>query len=56
MDHLIAKALQYKKNPFEDKMLGQGKKIGLLFLNPKFAYTIQHTGCCTESRNGTACI
>ena len=34
MDHLIAKALQYKKNPFEDKLLGQGKKIGLLFLNP----------------------
>src|ERR1700712_725195 len=34
MDHLIAQALQYKKNPFTDKTLGQGKKIGLLFLNP----------------------
>jgi N-succinyl-L-ornithine transcarbamylase len=34
MDQLIAKALQYKKNPFEDKLLGHGKKIGLLFLNP----------------------
>ncbi len=34
MDQLIAKALQYKRNPFEDKLLGQGKKIGLLFLNP----------------------
>jgi N-succinyl-L-ornithine transcarbamylase len=34
LDHLIAQALQYKKNPFADKSLGQGKKIGLLFLNP----------------------
>jgi N-succinyl-L-ornithine transcarbamylase len=34
LDHLIAQALQYKKNPFEDRLLGQGKKIGLLFLNP----------------------
>jgi N-succinyl-L-ornithine transcarbamylase len=34
LDNLIAKALQYKKNPLEDKLLGQGKKIGLLFLNP----------------------
>jgi N-succinyl-L-ornithine transcarbamylase len=34
LDHLIAQALHYKKNPFADKLLGQGKKIGLLFLNP----------------------
>ncbi len=34
LDHLIGQALQYKKNPFADKSLGQGKKIGLLFLNP----------------------
>jgi len=34
LDHLIAQALRYKKNPFEDRLLGQGKKIGLLFLNP----------------------
>jgi N-succinyl-L-ornithine transcarbamylase len=34
MDHLIKQALLYKKNPFADKLLGQGKKIGLLFLNP----------------------
>jgi N-succinyl-L-ornithine transcarbamylase len=34
LDHLIAQALQYKKNPYADKLLGQGKKIGLLFLNP----------------------
>jgi N-succinyl-L-ornithine transcarbamylase len=34
MDHLIAKALQYKKNPLTDRQLGNGKKIGLLFLNP----------------------
>jgi len=34
IDHLIAKALQYKKDPLSDKLLGQGKKIGLLFLNP----------------------
>jgi N-succinyl-L-ornithine transcarbamylase len=34
LDHLIAQALQYKKNPFADSLLGKGKKIGLLFLNP----------------------
>jgi N-succinyl-L-ornithine transcarbamylase len=34
LDHLIAQALLYKKNPYADKLLGQGKKIGLLFLNP----------------------
>ena len=34
MDHLIQQALRYKKNPYADKQLGQGKKIGLLFLNP----------------------
>jgi len=34
LDHLIKQALQYKKNPLADKSLGQGKKIGLLFLNP----------------------
>src|SRR5664279_4712065 len=34
MDQLIRQALQYKKNPYADKLLGLGKKIGLLFLNP----------------------
>lgn len=34
LDQLIANALIYKKDPFKDKLLGQGKKIGLLFLNP----------------------
>lgn len=34
LDLLISNALQYKKNPYSDKLLGQGKKIGLLFLNP----------------------
>jgi N-succinyl-L-ornithine transcarbamylase len=34
LDHLIAQALRYKRSPFADKLLGQGKKIGLLFLNP----------------------
>ncbi len=34
LGHLIAQALQYKKNPNADKLLGQGKKIGLIFLNP----------------------
>ncbi len=34
LDLLIGKALQYKANPYADKLLGQGKKIGLLFLNP----------------------
>lgn len=34
LDQLIAQALLYKKSPYADKTLGQGKKIGLLFLNP----------------------
>jgi N-succinyl-L-ornithine transcarbamylase len=34
LDQLVARALQYKKAPYADKTLGQGKKIGLLFLNP----------------------
>jgi N-succinyl-L-ornithine transcarbamylase len=31
---LVAKALAYKASPFADKHLGEGKRIGLLFLNP----------------------
>ncbi len=31
---LIAKALEYKANPFKDRTLGRDKRIGLLFLNP----------------------
>ncbi len=31
---LVEKALAYKANPFMDKALGAGKRIGLLFLNP----------------------
>jgi N-succinyl-L-ornithine transcarbamylase len=31
---LIAKALEYKKNPLKDSLLGKGKRMGLLFLNP----------------------
>jgi N-succinyl-L-ornithine transcarbamylase len=31
---LVEKAMFYKANPFADKTLGDGKKIGLLFLNP----------------------
>src|SRR6188768_3107375 len=31
---LVAKALEYKKNPFKDRHLGADKRIGLLFLNP----------------------
>lgn len=34
IDELVAKALAYKANPFADKHLGAGKRIGLLFLNP----------------------
>jgi N-succinyl-L-ornithine transcarbamylase len=34
IDHLVTQALGYKKNPYADKTIGQGKKIGLLFLNP----------------------
>ncbi len=34
MNHLIDQALRYKENPYTDKLLGQGRKIGLLFLNP----------------------
>ena len=31
---LVEQALVYKSNPFADKALGLGKRIGLLFLNP----------------------
>jgi N-succinyl-L-ornithine transcarbamylase len=31
---LVHQALKYKGNPFADKALGTGKRIGLLFLNP----------------------
>jgi N-succinyl-L-ornithine transcarbamylase len=31
---LVTKALAYKANPFADKTLGIGKRIGLIFLNP----------------------
>ena len=31
---LVAKAMTYKSNPFADKTLGAGKRIGLIFLNP----------------------
>lgn len=31
---LVSKALDYKANPFKDKTLGTGKRIGCLFLNP----------------------
>ncbi|MBO9681817.1 MAG: acetylornithine carbamoyltransferase [Flavisolibacter sp.] len=31
---LVEKALEYKVNPFKDKLLGQNKRIGCLFLNP----------------------
>jgi N-succinyl-L-ornithine transcarbamylase len=34
MNALIAKALEYKAAPVKDKVLGAGKRIGLLFLNP----------------------
>lgn len=31
---LVVQALKYKAAPFADKLLGAGKRIGLLFLNP----------------------
>ncbi|MCD2424857.1 acetylornithine carbamoyltransferase [Niabella pedocola] len=31
---LVSKALDYKANPFKDRTLGTGKRIGCLFLNP----------------------
>jgi N-succinyl-L-ornithine transcarbamylase len=34
INNLVEKALSYKANPFMDKNLGTGKRIGLLFLNP----------------------
>ena len=34
IDALVQKALAYKANPFADKLLGAGKRIGCLFLNP----------------------
>jgi len=34
IDSLVQQALAYKANPFIDKALGAGKRIGMLFLNP----------------------
>ena len=34
INDLVKQALAYKANPFLDKALGEGKRIGLLFLNP----------------------
>jgi N-succinyl-L-ornithine transcarbamylase len=34
IDALIEKALEYKANPFKDKLLSQNRRIGCLFLNP----------------------
>lgn len=34
IDSLVQKALTYKANPLQDKLLGAGKRIGCLFLNP----------------------
>src|SRR5215210_1431277 len=34
LDALVKKALAYKADPFKDKALGAGKRIGCLFLNP----------------------
>jgi N-succinyl-L-ornithine transcarbamylase len=34
VDILASKALEYKKDPFNDKQLGAGKTLGMLFLNP----------------------
>lgn len=34
IDALVQKALAYKADPFKDKTLGTGKRIGCLFLNP----------------------
>jgi len=31
---IVAQALQYKADPFADKGLGAGRRVGLLFLNP----------------------
>jgi N-succinyl-L-ornithine transcarbamylase len=34
IDALVQKALEYKSDPFKDKMLGAGKRLGCVFLNP----------------------
>lgn len=34
IDALVQKALSYKANPHADKLLGAGKRMGCLFLNP----------------------
>jgi len=34
INELVQQALAYKANPFADKQLGAGKRIGMLFLNP----------------------
>lgn len=34
LDQLVRSALQYKAHPLKDQLLGKGKRLGLIFLNP----------------------
>ena len=34
IDDLVSSALAYKTSPLKDRLLGAGKRIGLLFMNP----------------------
>lgn len=34
IDHLVESALRFKADPYRDHLLGRGKRIGCLFLNP----------------------
>lgn len=34
VDQLVENALNYKKQPFKDKILGENKTLGMLFMNP----------------------
>ncbi|HXB93948.1 MAG TPA: hypothetical protein VNU70_02280, partial [Puia sp.] len=34
IDSLVLSALAYKADPLKDKTLGEGKRVGMLFLNP----------------------
>ena len=52
---LAAKALAYKAEPLTDKKLGEGKRIGCLFLNPSMRTRLS-TQIAAEPGHGGDCI
>lgn len=55
IDAIIAKAIDFKANPLKAQKLGQGKRIGLLFLNPSMRTRLS-TQLAAENLGMTAIV